>query len=451
MWKLVIFSSVLLILSFNWLPPVFVFVALVPLFLFILGEKNWKKLFLGIFIFRLLFALGTMYFVIDPILFGSSLLFYMGFPISIWLFKKIGNKNLEMISLPVLWTIWDYLQAQYTALPMTIAMLGIPLASSDFLGLARFGGIIGLTFFAAAVNSLFAFLFLMRDNRRQLKFGIITILFIFAIGWRISYFVIKDNKNDYLSKERILNVEILSAGKVRHNFDSQLAFLRIDAGADLLIVPENFYKSDLENSEKVIDFYKKTAVDLDVDLNTVALRRESGNAYKSSFLFSKEGEVADIYDKNYLTITSEHWPFASWRPFYFDYYLGKISPDDAKKAVFDRNYELTAGLPGIIKGNGFSFAAPVCGEAHYPGYLGRLSRLGPDFILNNSNNDWIVYGIEQYLNLTNRLRMIEAVRLNKPILVSGIKEYAGIFYPDGRSELGYPKNGLNLINLKIRY
>ncbi len=451
MWKSIILSAVLLILSFNWLPPIFVFIALVPLFIFILGEKNWKKIFFGIFIFRLLFAFGTMYFVIDPILFGSSLLLYMGFPLSIWLIKKIGNENFEIISLPFLWTAWDYLQAQYTALPMTIAMLGIPLGNSDFLGLAGFGGVIGLTFFTAAVNAFFTGLFLRRDDRRQLKTGIIAISAVFAIGWLISHLVIENNKNDYFSKEKILNVEIISATEVRHDFSDQLSFLPISEEADLLVVPENLYKSDLENSEKIIDFYGKTAVDLDIALSAVALRRESGRAYKSSFLFSRDGKIADIYDKNHLTITSEYWPFGDWRPFYFDSYLEKSSPDDAKKAVFDRNYELTRGLPGIISGSYFSFAAPICGEAHYSGYLRELTGLGPDFILSNSNNDWIIYGLEQYLNLTNHLRMIEAVRLNKPILVSGIKEYAGIFYPDGRSELSYPRNGLNLINLNIRY
>lgn len=400
--------------------------------------------------FRLIFALGITYFVIDPYLYFFSILIFLGLPISFYLIRKYLSPLAAGLALPVLWTFWDYLEAQYTLLPMTLVMLGSPLAISSFLGLARFGGIIGLTLFAALINLFLTFLIISRKNKRLVKILIILTVLILVSAWQISDFLLKQNKNFYLSRENTLNVVLFSADKVKYDFDGSLSELPLSKKTDLLVIPENLYKSNLENFGAVINFYQEAAKNLGVDLVGIALRENNGKVHKSAILFSRTGEILDIYDKNYLTITSEDWPFENWRPFYFNSYFKKLPSEQKKVAIFDRRYQHESGEPSLIKGKNFSFASPICLEVHYPFYLQKLSNLGADFILHNSNNDWIKRGLSQYLKLTNNFRTIEAVWLKNPILVSGIREYAGIFYPDGTNELIYPQNGIAIKEVTVR-
>ena len=139
-----ILSAILAIFAFNSSWNFFILVALAPFFWFLTQEQKFWKLIAGTAVFRLIFSLGTVYFVIDPFLYFLSILIFLGLPVSFYLIRRYWSSEIAVWSLPILWTVWDYLEAQYTFLPMTIMMLGNSLAESPFLGLAKFDGIIGL-------------------------------------------------------------------------------------------------------------------------------------------------------------------------------------------------------------------------------------------------------------------------------------------------------------------
>ena len=76
---LILAAAVLEILAFpplNWYWLSFIFA--VPLFFFLAEENRLWRLLGGFFIFRLVFGLGTAYFLIEPILFFSSILIFLG-------------------------------------------------------------------------------------------------------------------------------------------------------------------------------------------------------------------------------------------------------------------------------------------------------------------------------------------------------------------------------------
>ena len=151
------FSAILAIFSFNTAWNFLILVALAPLFWFLIQEQKIWKLLAGTALFRLIFKLGTIYFVIDPILYFLSILIFLGLPISFYLIRRYWSSELAAPLLPILWIFWDYIEAQYAALPMTITMAGNALGNSPFLGLAKFDGIIGLTLFVALVNIFITF------------------------------------------------------------------------------------------------------------------------------------------------------------------------------------------------------------------------------------------------------------------------------------------------------
>jgi len=443
-----ILSAILAIFAFNSSWNFFILVALAPFFWFLTQEQKFWKLIAGTAVFRLIFSLGTVYFVIDPFLYFLSILIFLGLPVSFYLIRRYWSSEIAVWSLPILWTVWDYLEAQYTFLPMTIMMLGNSLAESPFLGLAKFDGIIGLTFFAALINTLILALILNRKSEKTVQILLLILIGSLLLGRGGSDLTLRQNKNLYFSKNNFLSVELLSAAKTRDKLDNALTALVLNPESDLLVVAENFYKTNLDNYGEIINFYQQLAKKLSINVSAISIRKDDGKVYKSSLFFSSKGDILDIYDKKYLTITSEYWPLGNWRPFYMKS-GGKFPP--AGRAVFDPNYQHARGRLKIIRADNFSFASPICSEFHYPDYLKELNQLNPDFIIHNSNNDWIDFGLNQYLRLTNNLRRIEAVHFQKPVLVSGIKDYAGIFYPDGTSELVYPKNGFSLVNVEVRF
>lgn len=447
----VILSAFLAIAAFNsglyWL----IFISLVPLFLFLMEVRDWKELLLGTFLFRLIFGLGTMYFVVDPFLFGTSLIFYMAFPISIILIRRFAGESFVPWLLPIIWVIWDYLEAQYTALPMTIAMAGNVLGSSSFIGLSRLGGIIGLTFFVAVINTLLSLAWKYRKNKILGRSFITAAMILLAAGWIVSVTIIRKTGEDYMKLPDSALITLVSTRSARAELDNFIDLLPLPSNSSMVVLPETLYRSNFQNADEVRLHYQKIAGSLGNNVLATLSYPDSrdGKIYKNSMLFSADGKVVSEYKKNVLTITSEYWPFGSWKPFYFnelDY-----PPDQRDKAVFDPNYQFGNGTPSLIKNDNYVFASPICLELHYPGYLNTLNNLKPDFFLHNSNNDWMTVGLDQYLRLTNNLRAIEAVNFNKPFLISGISDYAGIIYPDGKRFLVYPEKEQVISQVLVRF
>src|SRR3989344_3981364 len=84
-----ILSGILGIIAFlpvNFYPTGLVF--LTPLFIFFLREQKLRRLILGAIIFKLFFYLGTIYFTLEPLAWGSGLLIFAGLPILVWLIKS---------------------------------------------------------------------------------------------------------------------------------------------------------------------------------------------------------------------------------------------------------------------------------------------------------------------------------------------------------------------------
>ena len=444
-----ILSAAICVLAFNLKLYLLAFVGLTPLFWFFKNELKLWRLIFGAVLFRLAFALGAVYFIIDPILYGASLFIFAGLPVSFWLIRKYASA-VSNLSLPFLWVAWDYLEAQYTFMPMTLMMLGIPLANSPFLGIAKLGGVVGLTFFAAVVNYLFLKLVLNIKNK-TVFLRWLAVLLVFALaGFLFSKSVLRQNGQNYLSQTNVLNVAVVASSDVKYGFDNFLDSLYLK-DSELLVLPENFYKFVPKESFTVLDFYKQKAVGLGIDMSVVALRVEEEKTYTSSIFISKTGDVADIYNKNRLTIVSEAWPFKDWRPFYFNSYREHADFWQIQRAIFNPEYIHTKGEPKLIAAGKFSFFSPICQEIHYPAYVKALSKNNPDFILHNSNNNWITRGANNYIEFTNDLRKIDAVWLNKPIVVSGIRDYAGIIYPNGKSNLAYPFSGEIINYIHVRF
>lgn len=417
----------------------------------------------------------------------------MGLPLGIfsanYFFKKIGENQWRgaiLILLPFWWTVWDYIASRFSFLPVFIIQAGNALGSSPFLGLAKFGGIITLTFFVTLVNVLIAALVLKIDFKRAkwrevvdslagIKvLGLIFILaFILLAGFFMSKYELRENYDHYRNLGRSLKVAVISSNA---SFDNSIVSFRpstslgalqgmfasireslADGKFDLIAFPENMINEEfigadaeaqrkfgIDNQGDLIKAYREVAESLDSQVFATFTTLEKGTRYKSNFLFGKDGKIMDISHKSRLTFLSEYWPFGSWRPFYYDWIL-KIDPEVVRGSpVFDPNYEYTAGQSKIFSLNNAAFSPLICVEAHYPDDLDKLRTTGSQFFIHTSNNEWVRIGLIQYFYLSDNLRKIEAVWLDTPIIINGRYERAGIIMPDGKTDTAdYQSSGKN--------
>ncbi|MBU4142667.1 hypothetical protein KJ590_01555 [Patescibacteria group bacterium] len=299
-----ILSALLGIIAFsplNFYP--LAFFGLVPLFIFFAREQKLWRLVLGTALFRLIFGLGTVYYTLEPIFWTSSLLIFLGLPITIWGVKKIINyckiKNplppsfvkegwggflpllakervgvrwiskfkiylslfsnyLPFALLPFLWSFFDLLEARWSLMPAYIFTAGNALGSSPFLGLANFGGIATLTFFVVAVNTLITTIVLSvipakagiqkfwipgqarNDNKKCVLYQILALVLLLLSAWQISQSSLRQNDFAYAALPHSFKFAAVS---VSAKFDlSQFGALKNELAGqnlDLIVWPED--------------------------------------------------------------------------------------------------------------------------------------------------------------------------------------------------------------------
>ncbi|MDP3727282.1 MAG: nitrilase-related carbon-nitrogen hydrolase [bacterium] len=456
-------------LPYSWLA---VFICLVPLILFYRRETRLLRLLAGTALFRLIFAAGVVYFAFEPFGWIASALLFLGLPISFHLIRRFAGPAAALTSFPILWTFWDLLEARYTFLPMYVMVLGNALAPSPFLGLASWGGFIGPTLFGVLINTLVAAAFLAKGKRLRMALAGASILLL-AAGWFASRALLLANAREYAARPREIRIASLSTDET---FDKPIRVFpsdtlgtgeRIQAAAiinrllapiaealehqqslDLVILPEDMIdleswndadpeameKFGIESGGVLIGAYRDLARHLHANLTATFTTIQDGKRYNTTLLFERSGALAGRYNKVRLTLGGEYWPFGNWRPFYWNA-IARVRPEITMSSpLFDTRFGYTPGEPELLAADGFTFAAPICIEIHYPWMVRDLTARGASFIAHTANNRWVTIGFDQYLRLTNSVRRVEAVWLSMPIVIGGRNARAGLIGPDGRME-----------------
>ncbi len=477
---LVILSSVLEILANPPFSLYFLsFVFLVPFFIFLLKEERFWRLLRGTLLWKLIFLLGSLYYGFDFLLTFLKLLPFLGFPIFVFIVKRYIDKNNTVAHLLLIGAgllIFDY-AFNHAWLSFLAANIGTSLASSTFLGLASFGGLWGLSIFTVIINCIIAYAYLRYEAHKNVKevayaAGILVIILITAAA--VSQIVLKKNKENYESRKNTLTFTSISSDK---NFDEVLkniptvvnekdvnfveqfihqrfAIIKrnlVGRNTDLIIFPEDMIiaetwnyadteareKFGITSSKFLIEAFRDVAKTQNAHVLTNLTLMKNGGRYNTELLFNPAGEIVDLYDKNNLVIGGETWPFGNWHPFYFDL-VGKYnpaSPRNTLKPIFYPEYRYTPGEDGHILTVGkVNIGTLICAEILYPERAKDYAERGADILLHSASNNWVSVGLDAYRAYILNLHKIEAVWLSKPIILTGINDYAGLTLPDGTFE-----------------
>lgn len=455
-----VLAALLGIFAFSPFPSTywFGFIFLTPLFIFYKKEHALSRLLLGTVLFRLLFALGTVYYILEPIAWGISLLIFCGLPISIYTlrvaYKKVTRSQIPvwmlLVSLPILWTIWDVITAHYSPLPTTIISAGNVLGSSPFMGIAAIGGMTGLTLFVAAINGVITAALPRphkKQNDRYIYKAIIDIAAIIAVSVAVSQVLINQRITEYAQRKRNISITALSvSSRLTSTQRGELLTRIAQTPADLVIFPEGFfskfdqapYRTEKEISTSIAPLLP--SVD-SVGVGALDFKPDGANAkYGSAAVVKKDGTIEGMHNKVRLSFGGEYWPFGDWHPSVYDW-LKSQDPSIGTYAMFGKQNGYASGKPNVIQatvgGEQTTFAALVCMEMQYLSDITWYRAQGAQFIANPTSNRWLTSGKDHFLFLANNLRRIESIQLDVPIIISGIEDIGGIFTPDGRKQAVY--------------
>ncbi|MDO8521725.1 MAG: nitrilase-related carbon-nitrogen hydrolase [bacterium] len=494
-------------LSFSYLS----FFFLVPLFLFIARNTEWRKLVIGIVLFRALSLVLIVSYTPEPLLILSEIVVFSPF-----IFLVLIGKRLRLAPLPFLllagvsFFVSEYFSAWYAPLPTFVALSGLPLAGTFFLPLSKFGGFIGLSLLVIAVNVGITHairLFLEhRKNvneesaklaKREIFYTALFIVLIIGCAVYASYRIEKARElfaRDNPQKES-LSVMLVSTGEKFEDgtnlFDeTRASFSAPKLGAyisttleqigrnfgtttpDIVILPENmfdfflFNESNSEMKEKfnivtggtIFNQFQQFAKEHHVAvLSSLHTIDAEGNKRQTAFLIDADGHFIGISQKYHLTIATERWPFGNHIPFYWRMavpFLPATLRREEFIALSPTGQYSPAPVPfTTIAFKGVSFGPLICSDEHYPDGYRTLALRGADVFLGLSNNSWIAFAGSQYRAEVDLVRRVYASEYGKPVLISGKNESAGIIYPDGRFEGAHPKKTDTIITaaLNIRF
>lgn len=461
--KLPILSAAIGIIAFlpmNFYPAAFIF--LVPLFLFFIKENSFWRLLAGAAVFRIIFMSGTVYFTLEPILWISSIIIFLGLPISVYFIKKIfisksliiNPQSLILILLPFLWTLFDHLEARYSLMPAYIMTAGNALGSSPFLGLAIIGGQASLTLFVAIINAVAAgiiYKFQNKTNDKKIKIPLIVIVSFLLVGFLLSRSMLEKKSENYDSLKNSLTVTAISANEKFSAVDiEQLEYSLSEKKHELIIFPEDLLNGSLDNFALFGNIAKKSNAYV---VAAFDIYRDD-KKYNSTAIFDKNGNIDNLSDKTKLTFMGEYWPFEKWRPFFIDW-LSKSNPDIKKYAVFDQKNQYSIGEKQMFRADpGQIFSSLICLEIQYSLIVKKIKENGAGFIANPSSSRWVKTGIKHFLYLETNVKKIMSVNFNIPIISAGVNGYASAITPDGKIEsVGFEneKENFSVLYKKIKY
>ncbi len=418
-WREELFAGILggflLALSFPPYPTrMLALVALVPVFRYFLvvfpsyeGKKGrFKRGFLTGWFFGFTFFIVLLFWIPNLIPASSVslrwvltpalilLVMYLGLYTGLFtlaiaaLHGRIGRTAL--IAAPAFWGITEFLRSSgelaFSWGIISGALLRYPIAAQGLFATGPFG--FGMLIVTA--NLLIAsVLFIKGKGPRVLAAALLIILVAGALVG--GHFRMRRIDEAVAASDRTVDVAIvqpnLDLAKKWQPIYRDSVFVEIEEltgkaaalGARLVIFPETAAPVSMSHSRKYREWMKEIARDAGVDVYIGYIRHiqedQRWRSFNSSGMFTREGELAQQYDKINLLQFGERIPFSGW--------FGFLERMDFGQANFKRGEEQT-----IFESPAGKFGSLICFESTFSGYSRDHVRLGADFLVNITNDGW---------------------------------------------------------------
>ncbi len=450
-----ILSGVLLALAFAdgrlW---VFSWFAFVPLFLS-LNNKNLKQTLLLSLITGLTFWSGTIYWLVNVTLFGTVLLIlYLALYFAVFgLIIRPATRHSSFYILffvPALWILLEYIRSRMlTGFPW--ALLGY----SQYLNLpviqiADITGVWGVSFLVMLVNVAIveAVWSLKTGLGKRWKTITVAAILLFILVLSYGYIRLSSIKSSAL-KQGLVRISVIQgnipqalkweegAREFVMNRHMDLTTDSLKDSSDLIIWPEASLPVVLEEEPLYYARLASYIQKIGRPLIFGAVTNRGGVYYNSALQLTREGGLADRYDKLHLVPFGEYIPFRNTFSFLETiapigdiapgkkYTLFKVKPQDLQNSVSVEPYE---------------FGVLICFEDVFPELARGFVNQGADFLVNITNDAWFGQTAEAYQHLAasvfraveNRVYLVRAANTGVSGFIS--PEGKAVFLTDGKGK-----------------
>lgn len=460
-----VLSGILLGLTFQLEMHYLVWMAVAPLLLMIRRSGAWRSflssfaagfLFYGMVLWWLLSTGG-----VNPYNFSllviSHAFFIALFGLSTWYFQK-RCARWTALTLPAAWILLEYIRTHMGSLSTPWAVLGY--SQYNVLPVARisaFAGVYGVSFLIIAVNTVLAetiYPFINPSRSRHvrniqllssMRMSLIilsVVLVSFSSSFLYALPLARDNENppgpkvaavqggqplyEYANRDN-------DPGHVKSIFDTYLRLSRdaSESATDLIVWPSSSVPGKLPQNKSLVRTLSGLAQGKGVfllvgssgydkfDLHTPRSKRHAN----SVFLFSREGEILDQYDKVRLVPFNEYIPMRD----YFKWPSWIISEDMIDSQPGEK---LT-----VFNMDGLKFGVQICWENLFADQFRELALRGVDFMVSMTNEGFVNEGLLGVQSAHHHMLAINAFRAieNHVFIVrTAPTGVSGVIGPDGR-------------------
>ena len=410
-------SAVFLILSFpGFNIYVLAWVGLVPLFFAVEGLKP-SKAFLVSYLAGVLFFLGTIWWLIHVTLPGMIVVvLYLALYFGVFgtisnLFLRENRQHAErrtntsslLIFIPATWVTLEYARTHLLTGFGWNLLAHSQAANLRFIQIADITGAYGVSFIIVLVNAA-VFITIKNIKKKDYLYTHIAVA-IFLLFVTAGYGVYRLNNiftGDSL-RVSVVQGNIPQSHKWDASFREEIiaAYESLTRQAakdspDLIVWPETSVPGFLESEEGLFGRVKTLVSGIKMPLLVGTVREEalgdSVTYYNSAVLFSRDGSIAERYDKIHLVPFGEYIPFKNALKF-----VEKFAPIPIGDCAAGKEYRVFNFV--IERGSGdkdyrwkfakkIKFSTLICFEDIFPEMSSRFVKNGALFLINITNDAW---------------------------------------------------------------
>jgi apolipoprotein N-acyltransferase len=373
-----------------------------------------------------------------------------------WCVNRLAQRSIVLacVGAPFLWVTLEFVREHFPEISFPWGLLGYPASSNlGLLQITTLTGIYGLSFFAAAINAIFAWCDAATETpvRTRVTVLVSTLVFLLAVILIAPRFVPLVHANHYARAVQLNFPEVndfpanwYQLHEEDLNDIEHLSLEPSDKHPDLLIWPETPAPFSFQDARFV---NRASAIGVKFGhpflAGSIEWRPLSPNGsiiqhvivpYNSAVMVDAKGRNVFTYDKIHLV------PFGEYEPFPLIHRVVKSVSSEI--GGFAKGHKFgVAHLP-----DGYTFSAFICYEAIYPGEIRHFAAEGAQLFVNISNDGWFgrSAAAEQHLRMA-RVRAVENRRWMLRVTNSGITvsvdPYGRIFSPvppDERAAVDLP-------------
>ena len=361
-----------------------------------------------------------------------------------WCVNRLAQRSilLACVGAPFLWVTLEFAREHFPEISFPWGLLGYPASSNlGLLQITTLTGIYGLSFFAAAINAIFAWCDAATDTpvRTRVTVLVSTLVLLLAVVLIAPRFVPLVHANHWARAVQLNFPEVNDYPPTwyqQHEEDlNDIEHLSLEPSnkhPDLLIWPETPAPFSFEDARFVnrasqigVKFghpFLAGAIEWRPLASNGSIIQHVIVPYNSAVLVDAKGRNVFTYDKIHLV------PFGEYEPFPLIHRVVK---------------SVSSEIGGFAKGSKFgvghladgsTFSAFICYEAIYPGEIRHFAAEGAQLFVNISNDGWFGHSAaaEQHLRMA-RVRAVENRRWMLRVTNSGITvsvdPYGRIFSP----------------------